>query len=172
MTAYIALLRGINVGTAKQISMAELAEVFAALGYPGARTLLRSGNVVFGAEAAPSPDALETAIAERTGVSARVLVFEASELRAISRANPLLADAADLSKLATTLLEAPVEVQAPEVAEPERIVVTDRAVYQYSPLGLSKSSVPPAWWKKLGPAATARNQNTIDKLLALADGVA
>lgn len=167
MSHYIVLIRGINVGVAKQVSMAALADAFADAGHPSVRTLLRSGNVVLESGSRPAADAIESAIAERTGVSARVLVLAASEVAEISRANPLLADATDLSKLATTFLEAAVDIEAPTVAAPERIVVTDRAVYQDSPLGLSKSGVPAAWWKKLGPTATARNQNTIDKLLAM-----
>src|SRR5262245_54107358 len=43
----IALLRGINVGRAKRISMAELKALFEALGFRNVRTLLNSGNVVF-----------------------------------------------------------------------------------------------------------------------------
>jgi len=44
---HVALIRGINVGRAKRVAMAELREAVAALGYGGVRTLLNSGNVVF-----------------------------------------------------------------------------------------------------------------------------
>ena len=50
MAKNAALLRGINVGTAKAIVMAELAGVFAGLGYRDVATVLRSGNVVFRAD--------------------------------------------------------------------------------------------------------------------------
>ncbi len=46
MNDYIALLRGINVGSAKQVPMPVLVEAFALAGLPGARTVLRSGNVM------------------------------------------------------------------------------------------------------------------------------
>ena len=47
MTRHIALLRGINVGRAKRIAMADLRELLASMGYTDVRTLLNSGNVVF-----------------------------------------------------------------------------------------------------------------------------
>ena len=45
-TRYVALLRGINVGKARQIGMPRLTEVLAARGHENVRTHLRSGNVV------------------------------------------------------------------------------------------------------------------------------
>ncbi len=55
MTQCIALLRGINVGRAKRIAMAELRELIEALGFSDVRTLLNSGNAVFQAARPMSP---------------------------------------------------------------------------------------------------------------------
>ena len=49
-TRLIALLRGINVGKAKRIAMADVRALFADLGFTEVATLLNSGNVVFTAE--------------------------------------------------------------------------------------------------------------------------
>ena len=46
-TTQIALIRGINVGTAKRVAMADLRKMLAGLGYSDVRTLLNSGNAVF-----------------------------------------------------------------------------------------------------------------------------
>ncbi|MCH6229608.1 DUF1697 domain-containing protein [Microbacterium sp. CFH 31415] len=46
MTTWVALLRGVNVGGIT-IRSADLAEVFAELGFESVRTVLASGNVVF-----------------------------------------------------------------------------------------------------------------------------
>ena len=46
---YVALIRGINVGRAKRIAMADLRTLLAELGYVDVRTILNSGNVVFSA---------------------------------------------------------------------------------------------------------------------------
>ena len=45
--SHVALLRGINVGTAKRVAMADLRGVMTGLGYSDVRTLLNSGNLVF-----------------------------------------------------------------------------------------------------------------------------
>jgi uncharacterized protein (DUF1697 family) len=43
----VALIRGINVGRTKRISMADLRSLFLDLGFQNVRTLLNSGNVLF-----------------------------------------------------------------------------------------------------------------------------
>ncbi len=45
-TRYVALLRGINLGKARQVSMPRLTEILTARGHEDVRTHLRSGNVV------------------------------------------------------------------------------------------------------------------------------
>ena len=54
---HVALLRGINVGKAKRIAMADLRALVADLGYRDVGTLLNSGNVVFTAPGAGPEDA-------------------------------------------------------------------------------------------------------------------
>src|SRR6478736_4542725 len=46
---HVALLRGINVGKAKRIAMADLRKLCEGLGYEDVSTLLNSGNIVFSA---------------------------------------------------------------------------------------------------------------------------
>lgn len=46
-TAYVGFLRGINVGQAKRMPMADLRALVESLGYTGVKTLLNSGNLVF-----------------------------------------------------------------------------------------------------------------------------
>jgi len=50
MTRYVALLRGINVGAAKQVGMADLKNLVVGLGYTDVKTHLRSGNVLLTAD--------------------------------------------------------------------------------------------------------------------------
>ena len=47
MPTFVALLRGVNVGKAKRVPMAELRALLSGLGYTGVATLLNSGNAVF-----------------------------------------------------------------------------------------------------------------------------
>lgn len=77
---HVALLRGINVGKAKRIAMADLRAVVTALGATDVQTLLNSGNVVFTARRAIASTTLQTAIRAGTGVDARTTVLTAAEL--------------------------------------------------------------------------------------------
>src|SRR5215470_17770352 len=86
-----ALLRGINVGTAKRVSMADLRRLFEDLGYEDVRTLLNSGNVVFTIPKASSRDhaaRVEKAIADRLGLTSRVVVLTKREIAAAVADNP------------------------------------------------------------------------------------
>ena len=172
MPRYVALLRGINVGTAKRVAMADLRACFEALGFSGVRTLLQSGNVVFDAARPPDARQLESAIAEATGVSARVVVVAGDELRAIVAANPLLDVVDDPSRGLVAFVDGTPDAAAaarPTDAEllPERVVVGERAVYQWCPDGVSASKLPAAYFARMG--ATARNLRTVDKLVAMLD---
>src|SRR6195952_6121633 len=46
-TRYVALLKGINVGKAKRLAMADLRDLLGGLGYTDVVTHLQSGNVAF-----------------------------------------------------------------------------------------------------------------------------
>ena len=47
-TGHIALLRAVNLGSHNKVAMAELRTCLEAQGFSGVRTLLQSGNIVFG----------------------------------------------------------------------------------------------------------------------------
>ena len=47
MPLYVALLRGVNVGRAKRVPMADWRALLEELGCEGVRTILNSGNAVF-----------------------------------------------------------------------------------------------------------------------------
>src|SRR6266496_1648635 len=83
---HVALIRGINVGRAKRVAMADLRALVGDLGYGEVRTLLNSGNVVFTVPASargdPAPR-IEQAMTARLGISARVTVLTAAELAAV-----------------------------------------------------------------------------------------
>jgi uncharacterized protein (DUF1697 family) len=172
---YVALLRGVNVGTANRLSMADLRDVFERLGYPDARTLLQSGNVVFESVHALKPadaTAIEQEIASRTSAHARVLIVSAKRFLAIAAANPLLEIADNPSVMAITFVEtlpAASAIDRPDAAAlaPEQLVIGPDAIYQWSPFGISKSRIPPRFWTQFGPTNTTRNWNTVQKIAAL-----
>ncbi|MCU1406576.1 MAG: hypothetical protein JWQ43_2879 [Glaciihabitans sp.] len=176
MARYVALLRGINVGTAARISMPELRDIVSSLGYTGVRTHLQSGNVVFDSGktlGAPAVTELESLIATRTGVSPRVVLVTADRFREIANENPLV-DVADPARMVITFLDPMPDVAAIDrpsdtVLAPERLEIGRFALYQWLPDGVLKTKLPPRFAKQLGPAATARNLRTVSKVLAMLD---
>jgi uncharacterized protein (DUF1697 family) len=92
MTAWVALLRGVNVGGIT-IRSADLAEVFAGLGFDAVRTVLASGNVVFETDAAASARPklkakIEKALRERFSYDAWIVLVTLQELTAAADAFP------------------------------------------------------------------------------------
>jgi uncharacterized protein (DUF1697 family) len=173
---YVALLRGINVGRAKRVSMADLRALFADLGYGDVRTLLNSGNVVFsGPGAAPGAAArIEAALAQRLGVSARVTVLTAAELATIVAGNALLAVAGDHSRLLVAVLadradRARLEPLTEQDWAPEALALGVRVAYMWCPDGVLASRLSAAVGRLLGDAVTARNWATVTKLHALTE---
>jgi uncharacterized protein (DUF1697 family) len=179
MTTQIALLRGINVGSHKRIAMADLRELLSSLGYEDPRTLLQSGNVVLSADAPPADLAsnLEREIRARFGVQTPVVVRTRKEVAAVVARDPLRS-VVDQDKLyqVSFLSEKPDPKAMREIAAaglaPERFVYVGREIYAWHPNGIQRSPLAKLLSdERLGVTATARNWNTVTKLLALADSV-
>jgi uncharacterized protein (DUF1697 family) len=176
---HVALLRGINVGRAKRVAMADLRALLADLGYADARTLLNSGNAVFSAPGRAAPDAIaariEGGMTERLGVSARVTVLTAGDLDAVVAVNPLATEITDPSRFLVAVLRDPadrarLEPLAAQDWAPEALALGPRAAYLWCPAGLLDSRLPEAVGRALGDGVTTRNWATLTKLHALACG--
>jgi len=174
---FIALLRGINVGKAKRVAMADLRTLVEGLGYGNVRTLLNSGNVVFTAPKSAARDAgakIEKAIAAKLGVTSRVTVIDATELAAAIEENPLGKVSSNPSLLLAAVLARPADRAllaslAKQKWSPEVLAIGTRVVYLWCPNGQIDSPLAKAVWKALGDGVTARNWATMLKLQALAE---
>lgn len=175
---HVAFLRGINVGRAKRVAMADLRAVAEDLGYTDIKTVLNSGNLVFsapGVSTDAAAAAIEAAVLSRTGVSSRVTVVEAAELADVVAENPLSAVADDPSRLLVGVLPgladaAKLEPLLDRDWAPGAIAVRGRAAYFWCPEGVLKSPALDAATRVLGDAITTRNWSTITKLHALVAG--
>ena len=173
----VALLRGINVGRAKRISMGDLRELFVELGYSNVKTLLNSGNIVFTASArnrGEQATRIERAIAERLGVTTRVVVLSAGEVAEALRENPLEAVATDPSRLLFLALRdsaviAQLKPLLKEKWEPEALALGTCVAYLWCARGIRDSPLWIAVHRAIGDAGTARNRTTMTKLLAVVD---
>jgi uncharacterized protein (DUF1697 family) len=176
MARYVALLRGINVGGNKMVPMARLKALLERLGYTDVATLLQSGNAVFSSKArrtAQLERELESAIAEEFGFEVSVLVRSHAELAAVVAANPMPGAEAEPSKFVVTFLSgAPDPARLAELDDeayrPDEFRAVGREIYARFPHGMGRSKLAVALGKaRLGVTATARNWNTVMKLVAL-----
>jgi uncharacterized protein (DUF1697 family) len=172
---YIAFLRGINVGRAKRIAMADLRVLVEGLGYTDVRSVLNSGNVLFrapGTTAQEVAGAIEEALVLKLGVAARVFVLDHHDLNAVVAGNPLLGVATDYARLFVFLLGA--AAQRDKLAAlgsqdwgSEQLALGERAVYVWCPEGVLDSAAANSLGKLLGDGCTSRNWNTVLKLHTL-----
>jgi uncharacterized protein (DUF1697 family) len=178
MPTFVALLRGVNVGKAKRVPMAELRALLGELGYSGVATLLNSGNAVFrAARGAPAGHAtrIAAAIVERLGVEVPVIVLAAATLDTVVAGNALGPAADDPSRLLVAFVQDPASLAdvaaiAPLVVPPERFLVGQQAAYLDCASGILESKAGAALLGKAGRAATTRNWATVMKLQAMAKG--
>jgi uncharacterized protein (DUF1697 family) len=172
---HVALLRGINVGKAKRVSMADLRALVEDLGYADVKTLLNSGNVVFSARTSRGDHAerIERALTDRLKLSARVTVLSAGELTAAVSKNPLENVALDPSRMLVAVLREPADRARlgdllKQDWKPDRLALGPRVAYLWCARGLIESKLMEAVGRALGDGVTTRNWTTMTKLLALA----
>jgi uncharacterized protein (DUF1697 family) len=174
---YVALLRGINVGRARRVAMADLRALVEGLGYTDVKTLLNSGNITFSAsdeEPRVSAERIERELARMLGVSARVTALSATTLARIVDGNPLVEKAANPSRLLVAFLADTADVARLEPLThadwtPEGLALGDGVAYVWCPGGVSDSKVGQAVGAVLGDAVTSRNWATVLKLQTLAE---
>ena len=157
--------------------MADLRELLTSLGYGDVRTYLQSGNVVLTSEMAPERlrRELEQALLAGLGVDTQVLVRTRDEIAGVIELNPLRDVASDARRYQVSFLSAepdPRWVRQLVTADvaPERFVISGREIYAWHPNGVQRSQLARMLSdQRLGVIATARNWNTVTKLLGLAD---
>ena len=171
---HVALIRGINVGRAKRVAMADLRAFVAGLGYHDVQTLLNSGNVVFSTDddAQTAAAQIEKAMESELGVAARAIVLSGAAVSRIMSENTLLDLADNPSRLFVAVLADPDDtarlkpIQKQDWA-PEALAVGSRAAYIWCPNGIAKSLLSEAVGKVLRDGVTTRNWATMTKLQAL-----
>ncbi len=172
---HLALLRGINVGKAKRIAMADLRAVMESLGCTGVRTLLNSGNVVYNTRKQLSGWQVQQAILNASGVDTRTTVLTVAELDTIIREHPMVDVVTDHTRFVcyvTPTVEelAKLEPLLAMTWAPEQIALGSRAAYVWSPDGLLAGKLFEFIGKRLRDATTARNWATMCKLHLLVHG--
>jgi uncharacterized protein (DUF1697 family) len=176
MSVCIALIRGINVGKANRIAMADLKRLMSDLGHADVRTLLNSGNVVFRSKrpnAAKISSGIQAAITQSCGFSASVMVVTAGDLDSIIGENPLISIAKDPARhLVAFVADAkhldPLRPLLKETWAPDALAMTQRAAYLWCSTGILESKMNLVFARKAGATITTRNWATVLKLQAAA----
>lgn len=170
-TVYVALLRAVNVGGAGQLSMSDLKKMCEEAGFQGVKTYIASGNVVFKSTKAAKTvkSTLEEKLFEFVGKEVGVAIRTSAELRDVLDANPYPDRAANRT-VAIFLDKAPppdaLDHATGIVDEEARLGNREVYVHYGEGMGNSKLKIPAA------KSGTARNMNTIAKLVEMAEKAA
>lgn len=180
MTAFVALLRGINVGKGNRVPMADLRAMLTELGYSEVATLLNSGNAVFSAKSAPSAACakrIAAAINSRFGLDISVIVKSAMEFAAVVQGNAYANTAPDHSRLFAVFAQeaealSALTAIASLVVPPEEFSIGPHAAYLHCASGILESKAGAAFLGKVGRQVTTRNWATTLKLQVLLQALA
>lgn len=166
MTAFVALVRAVNLGAGSTLPSADLRRIGQACGFANVRTFIASGNLLFTA------DADEAAVAEQVrrgveaflGKPALVVVRSAAEMAEVARSNPFPNDPGN-RVVAFFLPREPSQatIDAATGVGGERLALGRREiVIAYDDgMGNSKLKLP------VFSAGTGRNMNSVAKMAAL-----
>jgi uncharacterized protein (DUF1697 family) len=173
--AFVALLRGINLGGHNKLPMKELVAIFERAGCVDVRHYIQSGNVVFAAKqdlARRIASLVAKDIAREHGFEAPVVVRTAAEIQAIAASNPFLParGGVDPKTLHVMfLVDEPSRDRAaaldPDRSRPDAFVLQGREVYLSLPNGAARTKLTNAYFDSaLGTTSTGRNWNTVLEL--------
>lgn len=164
---HIALLRAVNVGGTGKLPMADLKALCEGCGFRGVRTYIASGNVVLSSDLPPRQvkAVLEKALADYAGKPVGVIVRSAEELGRALEAQPFKQAAPNRAVIIFLDAPPPTDTLARVSHQAgEEIALGEREIYVHYGDGMrdSRLKIPTA------SAGTARNLNTVAKLLQMA----
>lgn len=174
MPRFVALFRGINVGKAKRIAMADLRALLATLGYSDVQTLLNSGNAIFEGRSEPArthAQRIRTTVANELGVDAFVIVKSAKDIAGAVAENSLADTTHDATRLLVAFTDGPKSLAALKPMSeqgwaPEQLLVGKHAAYLWCANGILESQLAVALLKGLAASGTTRNWATVQKIHA------
>jgi uncharacterized protein (DUF1697 family) len=181
MAAIISLLRAVNVAGHNMVKMDALRGLYESLGLRGAQTYLQSGNVVFKTDVknlARVQKKIEDGIEQAFGFRTSVMLRTSYELKDIIRRNPFAKRSGiEPNKLLVSFLAGRPGPECHEkIAQikvgPEELRLDGCELYIYYADGMGKTKLTPAMLERaLKVPGTARNWNTVTKLLEMAENL-
>lgn len=177
MTAYVAFLRGVNVGGKNTVSMSDLKSCFKSLGYADVRTYINSGNVIFtadGDERSLEQD-IEAALHKRFGQPIMAMVRSQNDMNDLVAHVPATWLAATDYKFEFFFLHH--SVDSPEVLEnfspkpdiEELLYFPGALLWFVQRAAITRSKVIRVVGTPLYKQLSIRSSNTVRKITALMD---
>ena len=175
MATWVVLLRGINVGGANRLAMADLRAVMTSLGHTEVSTYIQSGNVVVNSSRSDRTTMaaeIRAGIERAHGLDVFAVLRTPTELRAAVAANPFADESQGTRVLITFLSGTPppddVARLEPDRFVPDQFQVLGADLYGLYPNGAGRSKMTLDYFeKRLGVRGTSRNLNTVNKLIEL-----
>ena len=152
--------------------MADLRRLLEEAGFEDVRTHLQSGNVVLTSSLTPRKleATLEQQLAAGLGLEVQVLVRTRAELAKVVALDPLGKVATNRSRYLVSFLSKKLSPRVARELEAAGVIVRGRELYAWHPDGVQRSPLGKLLDdKRLGVVSTARNWNTVTKLLELLD---
>jgi uncharacterized protein (DUF1697 family) len=179
MPVLISMLRGVNVGGHNLVKMDALRALYHSLKLRDPQTYVQSGNILFHTDERDTEALaarIQKGIERKHGFRPSVIVRTTAELRAAIAANPFAArKEIDPRKLLVYFLthDPGREVRQKVLAiniDPEELHMRGRELYIYFPNGVARPKL--SWSvldRTLGAPGTARNWNSVTKMLEMAE---
>ncbi len=176
MPSHAAFLRGINLGSRRRISAADLRSAFERMGFDDVATFRTSGNVVFDAKREPAAKLtarIERGLRDSLGHEITVFLRTAAEVRTIAAHEPFDARtvAASAGKLQVALLAkkpspARRKRALARASDEDRLAFGERELYWLPRGGTRDSELGMAAIDELVGPTTIRTMGTIEQLAA------
>jgi uncharacterized protein (DUF1697 family) len=163
VTAYVALLRAVNVSGTGKLPMAELRAIGEACGFANVRTYIASGNLLFDSDLGEQDlvSRVEQRLSDFFGKRVPVFVRSAAEMRTIADSNPFPDERGSRNMVHFLSTPPPADLMTQvRGLQGERIALGTReiSVAYGEGIGTSKLVLPGL------EAMTARNRNTVEEL--------
>ncbi|WP_294120545.1 DUF1697 domain-containing protein [Sphingomonas sp.] len=170
MTAYVALVRAVNVSGTGKLPKEELKAMGEACGFEQVRTFINSGNLLFASELAESvvKERIEEKLAGFFGRPVPAFVRNAKEMAEVGAKNPF-ADDKPTQVMAHFIDEKPSQAMIDEArdVQEERLALGPRVIYISYGGGIADSKLKMPALKQ----GTARNMNSVAKIAELLAGM-
>ena len=176
MTVFIVLFRG--VGGATQLPTKPLREALGKAGFGNVATYINSGNAVLSSDRGlkETSAAIAAICRDEFGFKKDIMLVARADWAKLIKQNPFPQAVDKPTTLHAFVLDrAPkkeaIEALMARAATHEAVVVKGKVLYFHAPEGFGTSKLPPVIDRTLGVVSTARNWNTVMKLMELAEGV-